>query len=115
MSVPSVGLHRKNRRRTIAIVTGGSFGYRVICENVPVAVDTPLRLLSPSRPITPRTCTANLHELRLTFLWPQLPNGNVGPKRQTFRTMVAGQLVRDTLNTNLYFFQPQSFTNVSAP
>jgi prepilin-type N-terminal cleavage/methylation domain-containing protein len=92
------------------IVVSGSFGYRVICENVPVAVDTNF----PSAYST--NLTANLHELRLTFQWPQLPNGNVGPKRQTFRTMVAGQIVWTNDGTaKLYFFQPQSFTNVNAP
>ncbi len=96
------------------IVVSGSFGYRVICENVPVATDTN----APSLYTT--NLTANLHELRLTFLWPLLPNGNVGPKRQTFRTMVAGQIVQTndasvTPHQWLYFFQPQSFTNVSAP
>jgi hypothetical protein len=59
---------------------------------------------------------ANLHELRLTFLWPLLPNGNVGPKRQTFRTTIAGQIVTNIdAGQTLYFFQSQSFTNVSAP
>jgi hypothetical protein len=51
----------------------------------------------------------NLHELRLTFLWPQLPNGNLGPGRQTWRTMVAGQLVLSPAYTNLYFYQSQTF------
>jgi type II secretory pathway pseudopilin PulG len=89
------------------IVVSGSFGYRVICENVPVAVDTN-SLNSPYN----KQLTANLHELRLTFQWPQLPNGNVGSKRQTFRTMVAGQIVQTTNGGQwLYFFQPQSFTN----
>jgi type II secretory pathway pseudopilin PulG len=58
--------------------------------------------------------TANLHELRLTFLWPQLPSSGIGPGRQTFRTMVAGQLVATlTNNQALYFYQSQTFT--SAP
>jgi hypothetical protein len=53
-----------------------------------------------------------LHELRLTFLWPQLANGGVGSSRQTFRTMVAGHIAQ--INTNgqwLYFYQSQSFAN----
>ncbi|MGA2241009.1 MAG: type II secretion system protein [Verrucomicrobiota bacterium] len=63
----------------------------------------------------PLELAANLHELRLTFLWPQQPNGSVGPGRQTFRTMVAGQIVQTQISTNsqwLYFYQSQSFTNV---
>jgi type II secretory pathway pseudopilin PulG len=60
----------------------------------------------------PLELAANLHEVRLTFLWPQQPNGNVGPGRQTFRTMVAGQIVTNTdTGTILYFYQSQSFTN----
>jgi hypothetical protein len=61
---------------------------------------------------------ANLRELRLTFLWPLLPNGNTGNGRQTFRTSVSGQIVStnpylaiDPKNA-LYFFQPQSFVSV---
>jgi type II secretory pathway pseudopilin PulG len=57
---------------------------------------------------------ANLRELRLTFLWPLLPNGTTGHGRQTFRTTVAGQLVHiNAVRNALYFFQPQTFT--SAP
>jgi hypothetical protein len=56
--------------------------------------------------------TTNLRELRLTFLWPLLPNGGTGNGRQTFRTAVAGQLVQtNVIGQRLYFFQPQSFTN----
>jgi type II secretory pathway pseudopilin PulG len=99
------------------IVLGGSFGYRIICENVPVAVDTNIFSLPPDQQLYAKQLTANLRELRLTFQWPQLPNGNIGAGRQTFRTMVAGQIVQadDTSVTPsqpLYFFQPQSFNNV---
>jgi hypothetical protein len=58
------------------------------------------------------TVLSILHELRLTFLWPQLANGGVGSSRQTFRTMVAGHIAQ--INTNgqwLYFYQSQSFAN----
>jgi prepilin-type N-terminal cleavage/methylation domain-containing protein len=63
----------------------------------------------------PLELAANLHELRLTFLWPQQPNGTLGPGRQTFRTMVAGQIVQTNYNSSpwLYFYQSQSF--VKAP
>jgi prepilin-type N-terminal cleavage/methylation domain-containing protein len=56
---------------------------------------------------------ANLHELRLTFLWPQLPSGEVGPGHQTFRTMVGGQIVHATnvFGMPVYFYRSQSFTN----
>jgi prepilin-type N-terminal cleavage/methylation domain-containing protein len=97
-------------------VRGDSFSYKIICENVPVTVDTNVFNLPPDQQLYARQLTANLHELRLTFLWPLLPNGKTGNGRQTFRTTVAGQIVQtnDTSVTPkqmLYFFQPQSFTN----
>jgi hypothetical protein len=60
-----------------------------------------------------------VHELRMTFLWPQLPNGNLGSGRHSFRTLVAGQLVHQPFfnggpvvyNPNLYIYQSQSFVN----
>ena len=54
----------------------------------------------------------NLRELRLTFLWPELPSGGVGNERQTYREQVAGQLLVNNGNPPLYIFQSQSFTNV---
>jgi hypothetical protein len=132
------------------ILVGDSFGYKMICQNVPVAVYIPplwkgqqypagayvsyllngqttfwraTANVSPSdlgptlssfwvQDFYPTQLTANLRELRLTFLWPLLPNGNVGNGRQTFRTTVAGQLVPTNVvpNNVLYFFQPQFFT-----
>jgi len=91
-----------------AIMVGDTFSYKLICENVSVAVDTNAFNLPYNRQLT-----ANLRELRLTFLWPLLPNGNPGNSRQTFRTSVAGQLVPTNVVANnlLYFFQPQFFTN----
>ena len=55
--------------------------------------------------------TSNLHELRLTFLWPQLPNGGLGGGHQTYRALIAGQLVNNGIAPTNYFFQSQSFTN----
>jgi hypothetical protein len=143
------------------IVVGDSFAYRIVCENVPVAVYTPplwqdgaynvddyvsyllngqttyWRAVATGRPssppqsgdfpnnsnkwvrnLYPQELTANLHELRLTFLWPILPNGLLParPARQTFRTLIAGKIVQ-TLDTSVapnqtnYFFQSQSFVN----
>jgi prepilin-type N-terminal cleavage/methylation domain-containing protein len=93
------------------IIQQDSFGYRVLCVNAPVAADTNNLSLLPSQQFYNRQLAANLHELRLTFFWPQLPNGNLGPGRQTFRTMVAGQTMQ--INNNLYFYQPQSFVNAT--
>jgi type II secretory pathway pseudopilin PulG len=96
------------------IVRSDSFGYRILCVNAPVAVDTNIFRLSPTDPayIYNRQLAANLHELRLTFLWPQLPNGKLGPGHQTFRTMVAGQIATNIVAGQiLYFYQSQSFVN----
>jgi len=98
------------------LLIGDSFAYRLFCVNAPMAVDTNT-FVSASVPASfipsPRSSFAtqlegNQRELRLTFLWPQLPNGNYGNGRQTFRATVAGQLVPQTNNIPaLYFYQPQ--------
>ena len=96
-----------------------AFSYKILCVNAPVAVDTntfnSANYFSPEvyRSVTAynRQLAANLHELRLTFLWPILPNGNVGTGRQTYRATVPGQIRQDANNNSLYFFQSQSFTN----
>jgi prepilin-type N-terminal cleavage/methylation domain-containing protein len=96
------------------LVTGDSFSYKIISDNLPVEVDTNA-FNSPNLVdrLYATNLTDNLHELRLTFLWPLLPSGNTGAGRQTFRTMIAGQIVQtNDSGRALYFFQPQSFTNV---
>ena len=97
------------------IVQQDSFSYRIYCVNGPVAMDTNIFNLSVSDPrrIYSDQLAANLHELRLTFLWPVLPSGNLParPSQATYRTLVAGQVAQDAADTNLYFYQPQSFTN----
>jgi type II secretory pathway pseudopilin PulG len=98
------------------IIQQGAFGYRILCVNAPVAMDTNIFNLPNNNPvyIYNQQLAANLHELRLTFLWPQQANGKVGPGRQTFRTMVAGQIVTNIVaGPILYFYQPQSFVNVT--
>jgi len=62
-----------------------------------------------------RNLQTNLHDLRLTFRWPLLPNGSdTGPFRQAFRVLVGGAIATDTnaipgSPTNLYFFQPRVY------
>jgi prepilin-type N-terminal cleavage/methylation domain-containing protein len=100
--------------QTNAVILGDSFSYKIICGNVPVAVDTnAFNSTNVFDRLYAANLTANLHELRLTFLWPLLPNGGTGNGRQTFRTTVAGQIVTNIVGGGpiLYFFQPQSFTN----
>jgi type II secretory pathway pseudopilin PulG len=97
-----------------SLIRQSSFSYGLVCENMPVAMDT--NTTSSAYGVN---LAANLHELRLTFLWPLLPNSQppkvfYGSGLQTYRALVAGQQVLDTNrapNVNLYFFQSQSFTN----
>lgn len=87
------------------IVREDSFSYRLICDNVPAQSSDPTTAFG-------RQMDANLRELRLSFSWPLRPNNSVGLFRQTFRTLIAGQLTPVLNNGNyLYFFQPQLFTN----
>src|SRR5665213_2659475 len=78
------------------ILQQDSFSYRIYCVNAPVAVDTNIfnTLIYPNGPPAySQQLAANLRELRLTFLWPVLPNGNLPaqPFHATYRTLVAGQ------------------------
>jgi len=91
------------------LMQNDAFTYRILCVNAPVATDTNSANLDSTYT---RELAANLHELRLTFEWPQQPNGGLGTGRQTYRALVAGQLTLQVFNgLNLYFYQPQSFTN----
>jgi len=61
-----------------------------------------------------QTMQTNLHDVRLTFLWPVLPNGKIGSSRQVYRTMVAGSMTNDPPSTPnftspFWFFQSGSF------
>ena len=56
----------------------------------------------------------NVHDLRLTFLWPVLPSGKLGSGRQVYRTMVGGSLTNDPPSTvnfqsPFWFFQSRTF------
>lgn len=59
----------------------------------------------------------NLHDVRLTFRWPVLPNGNLGNNRLVFRTMASGQLLETREpnfdNIPIFFFDPRTY--VKAP
>ncbi len=95
------------------IIQSDAFGYRLYCVNAPVAMDTNMfnvSLYPNGPPAYSKQLAANLHELRLTFLWPQLPNGKLGNGRQTYRVLIGGQIATNLVAGNiLYFYQPQSF------
>lgn len=97
-----------------------SFSYRIYCENAPPPVNTNAYVNGiPS--LFDAEKFGSLHELRMTFEWPQLANGNLGPGRETFRTLVAGQSLHQPpynpsnpnviWDTNLFCYRPQWFTN----
>ena len=95
-----------------SIIQDNAFAYRLLCVNAPVPVDTNVFNLTPAQQAYSKQLAANLHELRLTFLWPIQPNGRVGTGRQTYRALVGGQVHHFyTNNVDLYFYQSQSFTN----
>ena len=53
----------------------------------------------------------NLHDIRLTFLWPMLPNGKLADRasRQVYRTMISGHQTNDPPNTPFWFFKPRTY------
>jgi len=91
------------------------FSYRMTSEVIPCSNNyfDPSWTVDPVFRAVTSTLQANLHDLRLTFLWPLLPRGRTGNGGQAFRTLVSGQLVQ----TNdfgyplypLYFFQPRTY------
>ncbi len=84
-------------------VVSGAFAYRMIVENQPL----------PSGDGTSaygKQLTNNLRDLRLTFRWPLSAQGRVGNGRQSFRTIVGGDVTRtNDLGHPLYFFEPRAF------
>jgi len=77
----------------------GAFSYKLISEVMPYEPPPDTNGIAP-------VLRANLHELRLTFRWPLLPNGNTGFGRQTFRTRVGGQWPATNV---FYFFDPGTY------
>jgi hypothetical protein len=51
---------------------------------------------------------AALYELRLTARWPVLANGQTGPRRQQFRTLISSRMTNGPY-PQLWFIAPQEF------
>ena len=115
-------------QQTNETILADAFSYRLITEIVPyVAYDTnavnytgttniaeQIARLNYSRVMT--NLLANSRDLRLTFRWPLLPNGDAGNGRQTFRALTGGQPFVVTNNNPpllLYFFQPSLYATNS--
>jgi type II secretory pathway pseudopilin PulG len=115
---------------TNATVLGDAFTYRMIVENFPyVPVDTNGYCMNcaATNGLTPdqmqaRTNAAyslwlmqtNLHDIRLSFRWPVLPNGTIpNYGLQMFRSMASGQMTvtnDPSSGQPLYFIQPAIYS-----
>jgi type II secretory pathway pseudopilin PulG len=95
-----------------ADVLAGTFSYRMVSDIIPFSDFDASGLATNMYLVNLQT---NLHDFRLIFRWPLLPNGHTGNGRQVFRTMVSGQLLVTTNDSNipLFFFQPRTY--VKAP
>jgi hypothetical protein len=49
----------------------------------------------------------NTRELRLLFRYPMLPNGSIGRRRMSFRTLADGSMVETA--PALFFIQPSTY------
>jgi prepilin-type N-terminal cleavage/methylation domain-containing protein len=86
------------------IMREDTFTYRLFVLNAPVVQDSNTVNLAYNRLIG-----GTFHELRMTFLWPLLPNGQTGSGRHTFRTAIAGDLRPDP-NNGWFYYGPQTFS-----
>jgi len=107
------GLAAEKPPQNNQIMQQGTFTYRVLCVNAPMAADTNV-LWNLKNSSYAWQLADNLHELRLLYSWPQEPSGGVGSFRQSFRASIAGRLAltNDPGNTNvvLYVYQSESFS-----
>jgi type II secretory pathway pseudopilin PulG len=60
-----------------------------------------------------RNKQGNLHEVRLLFRWPIKNNGDIGPSRQVFRTLVGGTLqATNHAGLNIWLMHPGTYQTV---
>jgi prepilin-type N-terminal cleavage/methylation domain-containing protein len=110
-------------------ILDAAFTYKLIVENIayvpvdPTAIDlAPTATNGMTAPqLAERLIQAhraqilqtNSHDLRLTFRWPVLPNGDIGNGRVTFRASTGGWLLptNDVYETRqpLFFFQSSTY------
>lgn len=99
-----------------------AFAYRLTVQVVPyTGFDTnSTNWTATSTPfytnwLAARAMETNLYEVSLRFQWPLLPNGGVGPGRQTYRTLIGGTLMPTNItgvSQKLYFFNPRTYANL---
>jgi len=84
-------------------------------NSCPYAQGSPDCIIRSNRWMEVPYLTNNLREVRLKFAWSVLPNGNIGPGRQTYRSLISSHLWYTNIYTFVptitnWFFQPQSYT-----
>ena len=118
--------------QTNEIVLGDSFTYKLIMEVVPyvpidpnsIDITAPATNGMSAQQLADRinharivsNLRSNLHDVRLTFLWPYLPNGNLGNGRLTFRASANGFPELDSkgdAGMDLFFFRPSLFVQAT--
>ena len=66
-------------------------------------VTTQVQPYNPNTTLIAQYQTTNLYDLRIAFQWPIYANGTIGNGRQSYRTMIGGQLVSNGIG---YTFNP---------
>jgi type II secretory pathway pseudopilin PulG len=89
-----------------------AFRYQLTVEIAPWNFSSPGYLPNASQDYM-NVMETTLHEVRLKFAWPVIegPDGsiiNIGPGRQTYRSLISSHLVNP--NNGFWFFQPSTFT-----
>ena len=109
------GLAAEKPPQDNGIMVADTLSYRLYCVNAAMPMDTNIFSQPPAQQRNMEQIAVQMHELRLTFRWPILPNGKIadnGSSPQTFRTSIAGELALFNSFSQaqpLYFYQPQSF------
>jgi len=123
------GLAVEKAPQPLDITNSLAFTYRLITEISPYSdfspiwtnyTDTKISNTESNaryqRSMVASNLVPNLHDVRLIFRWPLFANGDVGNKRQIFRTMVSGGLLGPTNEngfpagrSNLFYFQPRIY------
>jgi hypothetical protein len=86
-----------------------TFSYLLTSEITPILSGHPFAAPGLTNNLLP-----HLHEVRLTFRWPLLPNGDYGTGKKVFRTVVSGVLQEDgDPQSFVFFFRPNTFLAVT--
>ena len=79
-------------------------------NNYVASITNPAYLAAYDRWLEVPFLHSQLFDVRLTFRWPILPNGNPGPRHLTFRTMMAGHYSQDPARQTQWLIHPQWYS-----